>query len=632
MIASEHMNAEIYKTWYARSLQNPEQFWSELAQQFVTWIKPWNTVLSGSFATFDVRWFVGAKLNVAYNCLDRHLASRSKQAAIIWQGDNPQESQIITYQDLYERVCRFANVLKQYDVKKGDRVCIYLPMIPEAAIAMLACARIGAIHSVVFAGFSAESLRMRILDADCKLMITANESIRGHKIIPLKEYVDVALRECQQVKNVIVVKRTENNVAWQANRDVWYHDAMKNAQEECVVEAMDTNDPLFILYTSGSTGKPKGILHSSGAYLVYAAVTHQYIFDYQPGEIYWCTADVGWITGHSYVLYGPLANGATTLMFEGVPNYPTPARFWEIIDKYKVNIFYTAPTAIRALRREGDNWVTSCQRDSLRILGTVGEPINPDAWQWFYDVVGNKQCPVVDTWWQTETGGIMISPIPGAISLKPGSATLPFFGIAPVIVDDQGHIINDEKMGQLVITKPWPGMMLTVYGDHERFVDNYFRSVPGNYLSGDQAYKDKDGNYWIQGRSDDVIKVSGHRIGTQEVESALIHAPSVAEAAVVGINDAIKGQSIYAFVTLKAGATPSDHLKQELVQTVREVIGPIATPDHIQWAEGLPKTRSGKIMRRILRKIANNETGDLGDLSTLADPGVVEELIKKRKG
>lgn len=625
-----HVNAEQYKEWYARSLTHPAEFWGEIAEKFISWSKPWDKVLSGGFEKLDVRWFEGGKLNAAYNCLDRHLETRGDQPAIIWEGDNPNQSIVLTYKDLYERVCRFANVLKKFGIKKGDKVCIYLPMIPEVAVAMLACARIGAIHSVVFGGFSAESLRTRILDADCKLVITANEGIRGHKFIPLKENVDAALRECPNVHHVIVVKRTENLVPLNAERDVWYHDVISQVQGECPVEEMDANDPLFILYTSGSTGKPKGIMHGTGGYLVYAAVTHSYIFDYHKNEVYWCTADVGWITGHTYLIYGPLANGATTLMFEGIPTFPSPSRYWEVIDKHRVNIFYTAPTALRALRREGDKWIKATSRKSLRILGSVGEPINPDAWKWYFHIIGENRCPVVDTWWQTETGGVMISPLPGATQLKPGSATLPFFGIAPAIVDDNGNEIIDEKMGRLVITKPWPGMMLTVYKDHERFAKSYFNDVPNCYLTGDLAYKDSDGYFWIQGRSDDVIKVSGHRIGTQEVESALIHLPIVAEAAVVGIPDEIKGQSIYAFVTLKAGAQPSESIKQDLIKTVREEIGPIAIPQHIQWAEGLPKTRSGKIMRRILRKIACGETEDLGDLSTLADPSVVDELIKNK--
>lgn len=620
-----------YQEMYAQAQQDPEGFWAEQAKKFITWIEPWEKVLTGGFDLVDMQWFAGGKLNASYNCIDRHLEKRADQIAILWEGDNPNQTQSLTYQDLYDRVCRFANALKSVGIKKGDRVCIYLPMIPEAAIAMLACTRIGAIHSVVFAGFSAESLKNRILDANCRLVITANEGIRGNKVIPLKENVDKALKECPQVKNVIVVKRTETLVTWIQGRDVWYHNMIAQAQPNCPCEIMDAEDPLFILYTSGSTGKPKGILHGTGGYLVYAAMTHKYVFDYHNHEMYWCTADVGWVTGHTYSVYGPLLNGATTLFFEGTPNYPTSSRYWEIVDKHKVNIFYTAPTALRALRREGNEWVNRTSRKSLRVLGTVGEPINPDAWEWYYHIVGEGRCPIVDTWWQTETGGIMISPLPGATPLKPGSAAWPFFGVAPQIVDDHGKKVADGTMGKLVITQPWPGMMKTIYNDHERFIKTYFSEVPGCYLTGDQAYRDEQGYYWISGRSDDVIKVSGHRIGTQEVESALIHHQAVAEAAVVAIPDDVKGQSIYAFVTLKIGSKSSDQLKKELIDTVRNYIGAIAVPQQIQWTEGLPKTRSGKIMRRILRKIANNELDDLGDLSTLAEPNVVDELVKNRK-
>lgn len=619
-----------YRELYQQSLSDPEKFWGEQAHKYITWFESWEKVLSGGFSPFDVRWFQGAKLNVSYNCLDRHLASRADQPAIIWESDDPHVSKIITYRDLHASVCRFANVLHHYGVKKGDRVCIYLPMIPEAAIAMLACARIGAIHSVVFGGFSAEALKTRILDAECCMVITANEGIRGSKCIPLKENVDTALQECPDVKNVIVVKRTDTRVSWNNQRDIWYHEAISTVKDECAAEIMDAQDPLFILYTSGSTGKPKGILHGSGGYILYAAITHQLVFDYHEKEIYWCTADVGWVTGHTYGVYGPLANGGTTVLFEGVPNYPTPARFWEVIDKHQVNIFYTAPTAIRALRREGDDWVTRTSRKSLRLLGSVGEPINPVAWEWYYQTVGEKRCPVVDTWWQTETGGIMMSALPGATPLKPGSAAWPFFGVAPMIIDDSGNPVADGKMGKLVITQPWPGMLQTVYHNPERFINAYFKEFPGRYLTGDQAYRDSEGYFWIAGRSDDVLKISGHRIGTQEVESALILHPAVSETAVVGISDAIKGQSIYAFVTLKTGIHTSEALKAELIQSVRQAIGGMAAPEHIQWAEGLPKTRSGKIMRRILRKIANHEFSDMGDLTTLADPGVVDQLIKER--
>lgn len=620
------INQKTYHEWYQSSLQNPEKFWGEQAKQFITWFKPWNKVLSGGFENLDVRWFEGGELNAAYNCLDRHLAKHGQRTALIWEGDDPNQIQTFTYHELYQQVCQLANVLKALNIKRGDRVCIYLPMIPEAAIAMLACARIGAIHSVVFAGFSAESLKNRIVAADCRLVITANEAIRQNKKIPLKENVDQAIEDCPDIR-VIVIKRTDKNPSWNKERDIWYQDIMREVGLECPVEKMAADDPLFILYTSGSTGKPKGILHGTGGYLVYAATTFQYIFDYQPGEIYWCTADVGWITGHSYSVYGPLLNAATILFFEGGPNYPTPARYWEIIDKHKVNIFYTAPTAIRALRKEGDQWLKQSNRKSLRLLGTVGEPINPEAWNWYYKVVGNERCPIVDTWWQTETGGIMISPFPYATPLKAGSASWLFFGVAAQIVDDQGNEVAQGEMGNLVITKPWPGMMQTIYDDHARFVANYFKTFPGCYLTGDQAYRDEEGYFWISGRNDDVIKVSGHRIGSEEVESALILHPAVSEAAVVAISDEVKGQNIYAFVSLKSGISPSEQLKKELIQTVRENIGAIATPHTIQWAENLPKTRSGKIMRRLLRKIANHDTKDLGDLSTLGDPTVVNSLI-----
>lgn len=620
-----------YKEWYQRSLQDPQGFWAEQAKKFITWIEPWEKVLTGGLDLLDVQWFAGGKLNASYNCLDRHLERRSNQPAIIWEGDNPNHNQTLTYQQLFEEVCRFANVLKSFGIKKGDCVCIYLPMIPEVAVAMLACARIGAIHTVVFAGFSAQALKSRILDTNCSLVITANESVRANKTFPLKMNVDAALKDCPNVRTVIVVKNTDTLVPWEHGRDVWYHNKIVQAKAVCEPEIMDAQDPLFVLYTSGSTAKPKGIVHGTGGYLVYVAVTHKYVFDYHAHEIYWCTADVGWITGHSYGLYGPLLNGATTLFFEGVPSYPTPSRYWEIVDKHKVNIFYTAPTALRALRREGNQWVKETSRASLRILGTVGEPINPEAWNWYYRIVGNSRCPIVDTWWQTETGGIMITPLPGATPLKAGSATLPFFGVAPAIVDDQGNEVAEDTLGKLVITQPWPGMMQTLYNDRDRFISTYFSEFPGKYLTGDLAHRDSDGYFWIAGRSDDVIKVSGHRIGSEEIESVLITHPSVAETAVVAIPDEIKGHNIYAFIALKVGIKPSDILKNELIVLVRENIGHIATLQQIQWVESLPKTRSGKILRRVLKKIANNEFEELGDLSTLADQGVVEDLIKQKK-
>lgn len=627
---STFINENQYKELYARSLRDPKHFWSEQAEKFITWFKRWDEVVGGDFNQQNVRWFRNGKLNACYNALDRHLEKKAKQIAIIWEGDDPQQSKKITYAELHEEVCQFANVLKKNKIKKGDRVCIYMPMIPEAIVAILACARIGAVHSVVFAGFSPDSLSTRILDSDCQIVITANEGLRGNKIIPLKNNVDEALKKCPRVRNVIVVQHTDNTVSWQENRDIWYHEAIKTAAKICPCEMMDAEDPLFILYTSGSTGKPKGILHTTAGFLVYVAMTFKYIFDYHDNDVYWCTADIGWITGHSYLIYGPLCNGAMSLVFEGVPHYPTPARFWEIIDKHKVNIFYTAPTAIRALRREGDDWVTGTRRDSLKLLGTVGEPINPDVWEWYYTVVGEKRCPIVDTWWQTETGGILISPLPGATQLKPGSAATPFFGILPDIVDEKGQSVETGKMGRLVIKQPWPGMMQTIYGDRDRFVKTYFKEVPGCYLTGDNAKQDADGYFWITGRNDDVIKISGHRIGTGEVESAFIESPAVSEVGVVSVPDDIKGESIYAFVTLKSDSKPSAELKKELVQQVRKSIGAIAAPKYIQWANALPKTRSGKIMRRILRKIANDEINELGDTSTLADPSVIDDLIKNK--
>lgn len=625
-----YLTSSQYQEMYARSLREPKKFWAEQAEKFITWFKRWDDVVTGQLQTMDVRWFVDAKLNATYNCLDRHLEARSKQTAIIWESDDASESKKISYAELYEKVCRFANVLKKQGVKKGDRVCIYMPMIPEVVIAMLACARIGAVHSVVFGGFSPDSLKTRIQDADCQLVITANEGLRGGKIIPLKNNVDAAIAECPRVRKVIVVQRTQNAVSWKEGRDVWYHEEMLTVAAACPAVILDADDPLFILYTSGSTGKPKGILHTHGGYLVYAAMTHRYVFNYHDGDIYWCTADVGWITGHTYSIYGPLCNGATTVIFEGIPNYPTPARCWEIIDKHHITIFYTAPTAIRALRREGDDWVKSASRNSLQLLGTVGEPINPDTWEWYYQTVGDSRCPVVDTWWQTETGGVLITPLPGATPLKPGSASWPFFGVAPEVVDDAGHPVTTDQMGKLVITQPWPGMMRGVYGDKKRFEETYFKEFPGKYLTGDNAHCDKDGYFWITGRNDDVIKISGHRIGTEEVESALVSHADVAEAAVVPVADEIKGESIYAFVTLLSGVKATAALKKALVAQVRKVIGPIATPEYIQFADALPKTRSGKIMRRVLRKIANNDLDNLGDTSTLADQHVVEQLIEHR--
>jgi acetyl-CoA synthetase len=619
-----------YKELYARSMKDPAGFWAEQGNR-IEWIKPFTKVKHTSFDTHNVsiKWYEDGTTNVSMNCIDRHLPQRANQTAIIWEGDDPSVSLHITYQELHEHVCRFANVLKKHGVKKGDRVTIYLPMIPEAAYAMLACARIGAVHSVVFGGFSPDSLAGRIEDAQSDVVITADEGVRGGRKIPLKENVDAALEKAP-AKTVIVVTRTGADVDMKPGRDVRYEEEAANAPADCPYAEMNAEDPLFILYTSGSTGKPKGVLHTTAGYLVYASLTHQYVFDYHDGDIYWCTADVGWVTGHSYILYGPLANGATTLMFEGVPNYPTISRFWQVVDKHKVNIFYTAPTAIRSLMGAGEEPVKKTSRKSLRLLGSVGEPINPEAWEWYHRVVGDDRCPIVDTWWQTETGGILITPLPGATALKPGSATRPFFGVAPEIVDSAGNVLEGACEGVLVIADSWPGQMRTVYGDHERFVQTYFSSFAGKYFTGDGAKRDADGYYWITGRVDDVINVSGHRMGTAEVESALVAHEKVSEAAVVGYPHDIKGQGIYAYVTLMNGAEPSDHLRKELVNWVRREIGPIASPDIIQFAPGLPKTRSGKIMRRILRKIAENEFGALGDTSTLADPSVVEDLIKNR--
>ncbi|MBI2993214.1 MAG: acetate--CoA ligase [Gammaproteobacteria bacterium] len=625
-----HLRTPEYLEMYRRSLAEPEAFWAEQARRFIGWTRSWDRVLDWDFTAGRIRWFEGAQLNVSWNCLDRHLAERGDQTAIIWEADQPGQGRRITYRELHSDVCRFANVLKAHGVRKGDRVSIYLPMIPEAVVAMLACARIGAIHSVVFGGFSAEALKDRILDSDCRIVITSDESIRGGRRTPLKANVEQALTHCPMVHTVLVVRRSGGDVPWKAGRDHWYHDEMERAAPECPADAMDAEDPLFILYTSGSTGKPKGVLHTSGGYLLFAAITHKYIFDYQDGEVFWSTADIGWVTGHTYIVYGPLCNGATTLLFEGVPTWPDAGRFWEVIDRHRVNIFYTAPTALRALMALGDSHVTKYSRRSLRILGTVGEPINPEAWEWYHRVVGDRRCPVVDTWWQTETGGILITPLPGATDLKPGSAALPFFGVEPCLVDDQGRELEGAAAGALCIKRPWPGQMRTVYGDHPRFVDTYFRTFPGKYFTGDGARRDADGYYWITGRIDDVLNVSGHRIGTAEVESALVLHPAVAEAAVVGYPHDIKGQAIYAYVTLMSGLEPSEALRTELVRHVRKEIGPIATPDIIQWAPGLPKTRSGKIMRRILRKVAANELENLGDTSTLADPSVVDELIINR--
>ena len=632
--AHAHINDAQYQEMYRASIDDPEKFWAEKAEEFLHWDKKWDTVLDWSFdkENLHIRWFEGGKLNVAYNCIDRHLATRGDQVAIIWEGDDPNVSKEITYNELYEQVTRLANVLKQRGVKKGDRICLYMPMVPEAAYAMLACARIGAVHSIVFGGFSPEALKDRILDSDCQVVITADEGVRGAKPIPLRANVDKALEQCPNVHTVLMVKRTGGEINWNPQRDVWYHEAMAEASNDCPPELMDAVDPLFILYTSGSTGKPKGVLHTTGGYLLYAAMTTKYTFDIHEGDIYWCTADVGWITGHSYLVYGPLAIGATTLSFEGVPNYPDASRFWQVVDKHKVSVFYTAPTALRALMREGDEPVKKTSRKSLRILGTVGEPINPEAWEWYYRVVGEQRCPIMDTWWQTETGGHMLTPLPGATALKPGSATRPFFGIEPALVDAQsGEILEGAASGALVILRPWPGMLRTVYGDHQRLIDTYFATYEGKYFSGDGARRDEDGYYWITGRMDDVINVSGHRMGTAEVESALVLHATVAEAAVVGFPHEIKGEGIYCYVTLVKGVEPTDELKKELVQQVRTEIGPIASPDVIQWAPGLPKTRSGKIMRRILRKIAANDIDSLGDTSTLADPAVVEDLIANRE-
>ena len=621
-----------YSTMYQRSIADPEGFWADQASAFLSWQQPWQNVSEADIPTGNIRWFVGGQLNVSVNCIDRHLPHRAAQTAIIWEGDEPSDDVQITYQELYDKVCQLANGLRARGVKKGDRVCIYMPMIPEAAYAMLACARLGAIHSVVFGGFSPQSLQDRILDSDCQTVITADEGMRGGKAIPLKANTDEALASCPNVHTVVTVKRTGGDIGWQEGRDIWYTDLTSNQSTTCEPEVVESEDPLFILYTSGSTGKPKGVQHSSAGYLLHAAISHKYVFDYQDGDVYWCTADVGWITGHSYIVYGPLANGATTLMFEGVPTYPDAGRCWQVIDKHQVNVFYTAPTALRQLMAQGDEFVAGSSRASLHLLGSVGEPINPEAWEWYHRVVGDGRCPIVDTWWQTETGGIMITPLPGATALKPGSASRPFFGVQPALMDAEGNLIQDQvASGNLVITASWPGQIRTVYGDHQRVIDTYYATYPGFYFTGDGARRDEDGYYWITGRVDDVMNVSGHRIGTAEVESALVLHPAVAEAAVVGFPHDLKGEGIYAYVTLMAGDnSDADTLLGELIAMVRKEIGPIAKPDVIQWAPGLPKTRSGKIMRRILRKIAANELDNLGDTSTLADPSVVEDLIANR--
>ncbi len=630
--AQANITEQQYLEMYQRSVDDPEGFWAEQAESYLTWSKPWDKVMDWSFEDdVHIKWFEGGKLNASYNCLDRHLDTRGDQVAIIWESDDPNVDKKITYRELHAEVCKFANVLKERGVKKGDRVSIYMPMIPEAAVAMLACARIGAIHSVVFGGFSPDALRDRVLDSDCQAVITADQSVRGGKLVPLKSNADKALSECPDVHTCIVVKRGGDPVEWTDGRDVWYHEALATASADCPVEEMDAEDPLFILYTSGSTGKPKGVQHTTGGYMLHAAVTHKLTFDYKDGEVYWCTADVGWVTGHTYIVYGPLANGAITMMFEGIPTYPSVSRFWDACDKHNVATFYTAPTAIRALMSAGNDPVTKTSRKSLRLLGTVGEPINPEAWEWYYNVVGDARCPIVDTWWQTETGGHMITPMPGAHKLKPGSASKPFLGVIPALMDDQGNELDLPNSGNLVIKQPWPGMMRTLYGDHDRFKETYFKMYPGYYTTGDGARCDEDGYWWITGRVDDVLNVSGHRLGTAEIESALVLHDQVAEAAVVGYPHEITGQGIYAYVTLMAGTEGTDELKQDLVNQVRKEIGPIAKVNVIQWAPGLPKTRSGKIMRRILRKVAANELESLGDTSTLADPAVVDDLIDNRE-
>jgi len=631
IIDNSNVNESEFQAMYKQSIESPDDFWASQAQSYLDWDTKWTEVKKTNINKGEVYWFSGGKLNASVNCIDRHLPANKNKIAFIWEGDNPEESKNITYQELHDEVCKFSNVLKLRGVKKGDRVCIYMPMIPEATYAMLACARIGAIHSVVFGGFSPESLKDRILDSDCQTVITADEGLRGGKVVPLKQNVDEALKGCPDVHTVLVVTRTNAEISWNEDCDVRYEEISKNVSSECAPEVMDAEDPLFILYTSGSTGKPKGVLHTTAGYLLQAAISHKLVFDYKEDEIYWCTADVGWVTGHSYIVYGPLANCATSVIFEGIPTYPSPSRFWEVIDKHKVNIFYTAPTALRALMAQGDDFVESSSRKSLRVLGTVGEPINPEAWEWYFKVVGDSSCPIVDTWWQTETGAMMITPIAGFTSMKPGSATMPFLGIEPALLDENGKEIIGEGSGNLVIKSSWPSQIRTVYGDHQRCIDTYYSLYPGYYTTGDGARRDADGYYWITGRVDDVLNVSGHRLGTAEVESALVLHQQVAEAAVVGYEHEIKGQGIYCYVTLMSETSPSEDLKTDLIQLVSKEIGPIAKPDIIQWAPGLPKTRSGKIMRRILRKIATNEIDNLGDTTTLADPSVVEELILNRE-
>ncbi|QIL91007.1 acetate--CoA ligase [Microbulbifer sp. SH-1] len=628
--ANTLVSSDDYQRMYRQSVENPQAFWSQQANDFLQWSKPFTKVVEEDLKKGHAAWFADGELNVSVNCIDRHLPARAGQTALIWEGDDPADSKNITYKELHEQVCRLANLLKARGVKKGDRVCIYMPMIPEAAYAMLACTRIGAVHSVVFGGFSPDSLKDRILDSDCRLVITADEGVRGGRKVPLKANVDKALAHCPDVHTAIVVKRTGANIDWDSKRDIWYAESVAEQSVECAPEPMNAEDPLFILYTSGSTGKPKGVLHTTAGYLLMSTMTFKYAFDYKEGDVFWCTADVGWITGHSYIVYGPLCAGAISLMFEGVPTYPDASRCWQVVDKHKVNIFYTAPTAIRALMGAGDDFVTRCDRSSLKLLGTVGEPINPEAWEWYYQVVGEKRCPIVDTWWQTETGAHMITPLPGATALKPGSATRPFFGVQPALLDEKGQEIEGQGEGALVMKASWPSMIRSVYGDHQRMIDTYFSTFPGYYFTGDGARRDADGYYWITGRIDDVLNVSGHRLGTAEIESAIVLHEDTAEAAVVGYPHDIKGQGIYCYVTLKNGREPSEELRKELIDLCVKEIGPIAKPDIIQWAPGLPKTRSGKIMRRILRKIACNELDSLGDTSTLADPSVVDELVDHR--